>query len=82
MANDAAGESFDLVADVPIDEVRSTPNGFVMQGQGTDRLGYRLEMHLDWPVDQRTRKVLSEILSQAEVKVMRWRAPPRRPGQP
>ncbi len=82
MANDAAGESFDLVADVPIDEVRSTPDGFVMQGRGTDRLGYRLEMHLDWPVDQRTRKVLSEILSQAGVKVMRWRAPQRRPGVP
>ncbi len=82
MAKDAAGESFDLVADVPIDEVRSTPNGFVMDGRGTDRVGYRLEMHLDWPVDQRTRKVLSEILSQAEVKVMRWRSPPRRPGVP
>lgn len=78
MAKDAAAESFDLVADVPIDEVRSTPDGFVMQGRGTDRLGYRLEMHLDWPVDQRTRKVLSEILSQAEVKVMRWRSPVRR----
>ncbi len=82
MAKDAAGESFDLVADVPIDEVRSTPNGFVMDGRGTDRVGYRLEMHLDWPVDQRTRKVLSEILSQAEVKVMRWRSPQRRPGVP
>ena len=82
MADDATGESFDLVADVPIDEVRSTPDGFVMQGRGTDRLGYRLEMHLDWPVDQRTRKVLSEILSQAEVKVMRWRSPPRRSGTP
>jgi hypothetical protein len=80
MAKDAAGESFDLVADVPIEEVRATANGFVMQGHGTDRAGYTLEMHLDWPVDQRTRRVLSEILSQAEVKVMRWRSPQRRPG--
>lgn len=79
MVTDPAAESFDLVADVPIEEVRSTPDGFVMQGRGTDLLGYRLEMHLDWPVDQRTKKVLSEILSQAEVKVMRWRSPPRRP---
>ena len=82
MATDVAGDSFDLVADVPIDEVRSTPNGFMMQGRGTDRAGYTLEMHLDLPVDQRTRKVLSEILSQAEVKVMRWRAPVRRPSSP
>ena len=82
MATDPAAESFDLVADVPIDEVRSTPDGFVMQGRGTDLLGYRLEMHLDWPVDQRTKKVLGEILSQAEVRVMRWRSPPRRPRTP
>jgi hypothetical protein len=82
MATPPAGDSFDLVADVPIDEVRSTPDGFVMQGRGTDLLGYRLEMHLDWPVDQRTKKVLGEILSQAEVKVMRWRSPSKRPGPP
>ena len=82
MATDAAGESFDLVAGVPIEEVRATAHGFVMQGHGTDRAGYTLEMHLDLPVDQRTRKVLSEILAQAEVKVMRWRSPSRRPGTP
>jgi hypothetical protein len=82
MATDPAAESFDLVADVPIEEVRSTPDGFVMQGRGTDRLGYRLEMHLDWPVDQRTKKVLGEILSQAELKVMRWHSPPGRVPSP
>ena len=81
MATDPAADSFDLVADVPIDEVRVTPEGFVLEGRGADRKGYRLEMHIDWPVDQRTKKVLSEILSQAEVRVMRWRSPPRR-GQP
>ncbi len=79
MATPPAGESFDLVADVPIEEVRSTPDGFVMQGRGTDLQGYRLEMRLDWPVDQRTKKVLGEILSQAEVKVMRWHSPTGRP---
>lgn len=65
---------FDLVADVPIEEVQATADGFVMQGRGLDRQGYRLEMHIDWPVDARTKKVLGEILSQSEVKVMRWRA--------
>jgi hypothetical protein len=70
-----AAQDFDLVADVPIEEVRPIPDGFVLQGHGRDREGYRLEMHLDWPVDARTRRVLSEILSQAEVKVLRWRSP-------
>ncbi len=78
MATEPGADSFDLVADVPIDEVRATAEGFVLQGQGLDRSGYRLEMRLDWPVDSRTKKVLSEILSQAEVKVMRWRSPARR----
>lgn len=78
MVTEPASESYDLVADVPIEEVRSTPDGFVLEGHGADRSGYRLEMHLDWPVDPRTKRVLSEILSQAEVKVMRWRVPPHR----
>ena len=73
---------FDLVADVPIDEVQPTADGFVMQGRGSDHQGYRLEMHIDWPVDARTKKVLGEILSQTEVRVMRWRVPgaKARPG--
>lgn len=78
MATDPAPESYDLVADVPIDEVRVTAEGFVMEGRGADRSGYRFEMHIDWPVDPRTKQVLSEIFSQAEVRVMRWRSPPRR----
>jgi hypothetical protein len=80
MVTGPAAESYDLVADVPIDEVRVTPEGFVMVGRGSgmDRSGYRLEMHLDWKVDRRTMKVLSEILAQSEVRVMRWRSPPRR----
>jgi len=81
MGTEPAAEGFDLVADVPIEEVRATSEGFVLEGHSADRSGYRLEMRLDWPVDSRTRKVLSEILSQAEVRVLRWRSPvPRRPG--
>lgn len=75
MPGERPPENFDLLADVPIEEVRSTPDGFVLQGRGADRLGYRLELHIDWPVDPRTKAVLGEILSQTELKVMRWRAP-------
>jgi hypothetical protein len=78
MVLEPASESYDLLADVPIEEVRVTPEGFVLEGHGTDRSGYRLEMHIDWPVDPQTKRVLSEILSQAEVRVMRWRSPPGR----
>lgn len=82
MGTEPAAEGYDLVADVPIEEVHATSDGFVMQGHGADRSGYRLEMHLDWPVDSRTKKVLGEILSQAEVRVMRWHSPaPRFPGR-
>ena len=75
MAVARGSENFDLLADVPIDEVESTPDGFVMKGRGADRAGYRLEMHIDWPVDPKTKAVLGEILSQTELRVMRWRAP-------
>ena len=78
MVLEPAAENYDLLVDVPIEEVRTTPEGFVLEGHGTDRSGYRLEMHIDWPVDPRTKRVLSEILSQAEVRVMRWRSPPHR----
>jgi hypothetical protein len=81
MAGPIPPQEFDLVADVPIDEVRATPDGFVMQGRGADRAGYRLEMHFDWPVDAKTKAVIGEILSQTEVRVMRWRAPPATPAR-
>ena len=75
MAGPKQASDFYLVADVPIDEVLATPDGFVMEGRGADRAGYRVEMHFDWPVDARTKAVIGEILSQTEVRVMRWRAP-------
>jgi hypothetical protein len=38
-------------------------------------------MHFDWPVDAKTKAVIGEILSQTEVRVMRWRAPPAIPAR-
>jgi hypothetical protein len=46
-----------------------------MEGRGSDRSGYHVEMHIDWPVDAKTKRVLGEILAQTELKVMRWRRP-------
>jgi hypothetical protein len=75
MAQARTGEGFSLVADIPIDAVRSTASGFVLEGRGGDRDEYRLELHFDYPVDAQTRKVLGELMSQAEVRVSRRGGP-------
>ena len=71
MSDDRSGGSYELVADIPVDEVRSAGGGFVLQGRGTDRNDYRLELHFGVPVDARTRKVLAELLSEVELRVLR-----------
>ncbi len=76
MTQSRPDEGFALVADIPIDAVRSTAAGFVLEGRGADRGDYRLELHFDLPVDARTRKVLGELMSQAEVRVSRRTAAP------
>ncbi|MGD0484800.1 MAG: hypothetical protein ABSB58_09155 [Gemmatimonadales bacterium] len=71
MSQGRTGEGFSLVADIPIDAVRATAAGFVLEGRGGDQGDFRLELHFDYPVDAKTRKVLGELLSQAEVRVSR-----------
>jgi hypothetical protein len=61
------------VADLEIDAVTPGREGFRMQANGTDGAEYLVEMHLDMPIDGRTRAVLGEILSQSEFRV--WRRP-------
>jgi len=74
MRPDPSAERFDLVADISIEEVRASGSGFTLAGRGADRQDYRLEVRFDVPVDAKTRKVLGELLSEAEVRVLR-RAP-------
>lgn len=71
MTQSQSGEGFVLIADVPIDAVRSTAAGFALEGCGGDGDGYRLELRFDLPVDARTRKVLGELMSQAAVRITR-----------
>jgi hypothetical protein len=66
-----SGDGFTLVADIPVEEVRTAAAKVVLQGYGADRQEYRLELHFGIPVDTKTRKVLAELLSQAEVRVSR-----------
>lgn len=75
MTQSRPGDEYGLVAEIPIDAVRATAAGFVLEGRGTDRGDYRVELHFDLPVDAKTRKVLGELMSQAEVRVTRRTAP-------
>lgn len=75
-------EEFVTVADVEVEAVRPGRSGFVLQGHGRDRADYLLELHLDIPVDQRTRTVLAELLSQSEWRISRRAREPFRPQRP
>ncbi len=75
MPTEPPTEDFVPVADIEIDAVQPAQSGFVLAGRGGDQAEYRLEMHLDMPVDRRTRAVLGEILSQSEWRL--WRRAPR-----
>jgi hypothetical protein len=59
------------LADIEIDEVRPEPRGFLLTGQGADHAEYRVGIRFGMPLDARTRAVLGELLSQAEVTVAR-----------
>ena len=76
MSPDQSSDSFEVVAIVSVDEVRASGAGFILSGRGTDRQDYRVELSFDVPVDAKTRKVLGELLSEAELRVLR-RTPPR-----
>jgi len=64
------------LATIEIDSVTPSPRGFTLTGQGSDRGGYRLDMHFDLPLDPRTRAVLGELLSQSDITVYRSDTPP------
>ncbi len=59
------------VANVEVTAVMPQPAGFRLQGVGADGADYLMEMHLDMPINQRTRVVLGEMLSQSEWVVYR-----------
>ncbi len=59
------------VAEVEVDTVLPSPSGFVLDGRGADGADYRLDLHLDLPVDLRTRRVLAGLLAQSEWRIAR-----------
>jgi hypothetical protein len=59
------------VAEIEVDSAEATRGGFILRGTGADSAEYRLEVHLDLPVDPKTQTVLGGILSQSEWRI--WR---------
>ena len=73
---DAPRAGLHTLATIEIDSVIPSPRGFTLTGQGSDRMGYRLDVHFDLPLDPRTRAVLGELLSQSDLTVYRSDTPP------
>ena len=63
------------LAEIAVEEVRPDPHGFILTGQGRDRAQYQLSPRFEMPLDSKTRAVLGELLSQAELTVSRRVAP-------
>jgi hypothetical protein len=59
------------VADVEVTSVTPDRAGFTLEGRGADKADYRLRLDLEVPVDQRTRSVVGELLSQSKWRL--WR---------
>ena len=68
------------VADVEVSSVKPLRTGFTLEGRGADRADYRVDLELEVPVDQRTRSVLGEILSQSRWRISRRAPQPLRAG--
>ena len=70
------------VAEIEIDTVVPARAGFRLDGRGADGTDYRVDLHLDLPLNQQTNRVLGELLSQCELKISRKRGPSlRRPAR-
>lgn len=78
MAQPAKPTDFVPVADVEVASVTPERAGFTLEGRGADRSDYRLGLELEVPLDQRTRSVLGEMLSQCRIRVWRRAAAPRK----
>ncbi|MDH5642633.1 MAG: hypothetical protein OEY63_00405 [Gemmatimonadota bacterium] len=76
-----AREGYVPVANLEVTTVAPTPHGFELQGMGADNADYLMEMHLDIPIDAKTRAVLAEMLSQSEWNVSRRATTPLKAKQ-
>ena len=68
---------FQPLAEIEIDAVTPSHQGFTLTGQGPDHAEYRLDVHFELPLDPRTRTVLGELLSQSDLTISRRGVPTR-----
>ena len=76
--NDQMTSDYVPVADVEVSSVRPQRTGFTLLGTGADRAEYKVDLELEVPVDQRTRSVLGELLSQSKWRISRKMGKPMR----
>jgi len=84
MVTKDAGNDYVPVAQLAIEAVRPGERSFELTGRGRDGAEYRVDMHLEMPVDRRTRTVLGEIFAQSEWRVWRRAKDPlglKQPGR-
>jgi len=62
-----------MVADIEMTEVEIGRTTLQMRGLGADNSDYRVELHLEVPMDRTTRTALGELLAQSGLRV--WRSP-------
>jgi hypothetical protein len=61
-----------MVADIEVTEVEPGRTTLQMRGSGADNSDYRMELHLEVPMDRTTRTALGELLAQSDLRV--WRS--------
>jgi hypothetical protein len=69
--------TYQRLADIAVEVVQPVPRGFALLGEGPEGAEYQVDLHFGMPLDSRTRAVLGELLSQADITISR-KAPPRR----
>jgi hypothetical protein len=72
--------TYQRLADIAVETVQLEPRGFTLHGTGPGETDYQVEVRFEMPLDGRTRAVLGELLSQAEITISR--KAPRRGHRP
>jgi hypothetical protein len=75
------GAEFQPLAEIEVEQVHPEQQGFTLTGQGAgaDHAAYHVDVRFELPLDSRTRTVLGELLSHAELSISR-RSPAGQPA--
>ena len=62
---------YEPLAEIAVDEVSPSRQGFTLTGQGRDHADYHMDLRFEMPLDLRTRAVLGELLSHSDLTISR-----------